>query len=376
MDAAVDTAVVGATRAERTPASDRPSNRMLWLVGFGAWTALALLAMKQSALSLAYRGQRVQWPQLVAAGSLDWYTCALFIPPLLWLVRRKPLERATWPARLPIYLATTLGFAIAKYALTVPLVRRIFGAQRTLGSVLAGNMISEMMIFWAVVGVLHAVEFYRRFREARGPGDVAPSATRRVAARRRCARSCTRTSCSTRSTRRRRWCIATRTPRTRCSRSSASCSATRSAATRGTRRRCARSWSSRPLSEHHADAVRRPAHGPPPHPVRARVGARADVRAPTARGERAGARRSSRLDGGACVEIEAARDGDNLILAVRDNGSGESSVSSDGLGIGLANTRARLAALYGARAELRLTPRPSGGMEAALRLPLRVAPER
>jgi LytS/YehU family sensor histidine kinase len=84
----------------------------------------------------------------------------------------------------------------------------------------------------------------------------------------------------------------------------------------------------------------------------------------------------SRLEGVGCVEIEAVRDGDSLILAVRDNGSGESGAERDGLGIGLANTRARLAALYGERAGLRLTQRPAGGMEAALRLPLRLAPER
>jgi two-component system, LytTR family, sensor kinase len=78
-----------------------------------------------------------------------------------------------------------------------------------------------------------------------------------------------------------------------------------------------------------------------------------------------------RLDGPGCVEIEASREGDRLVLSVRDNGSGEGDGAREGLGIGLANTRARLAALYGERAELRLIPRVNGGMEAALRLPLR-----
>lgn len=375
MDAAVDSPAVGATRAERTPASDRPSNRMLWLVGFGAWTALALLAMTQSALSLAYRGQRVQWPQLVAAGLLDWYTCALFIPPLLWLVRRKPLERATWPTRLPIYLATTLGFAIAKYALTVPLVRRIFGAQRSLGSVLAGNMISEMMIFWAVVGVLHAVEFYGRFREreAQAMSLRAQLGESQLAALRAQLHPHflfnALNAATTLVHRDANAADAMLTQLGELLRHSL-----RSDARHETSLREELVFLDRYLS------IMRTRFGDQLTVHRRIPSTLEEALVPTfvlqPLVENALEHGVSRLDGGSCVEIEAARDGDNLILVVRDNGSGESSVSSDGLGIGLANTRARLAALYGARAELRLTPRPSGGMEASLRLPLRVAPER
>jgi len=83
-----------------------------------------------------------------------------------------------------------------------------------------------------------------------------------------------------------------------------------------------------------------------------------------------------RMHGPGCVEIEARREDDTLVLSVRDNGSGEQGMAREGLGIGLANTRARLQALHGSAAELRLAPRANGGMEAALRLPLRFVPER
>jgi signal transduction histidine kinase len=373
MDAAMDSAVASAARTER--ASERPSNRMLWLVGFGAWTALALLAMTQSALSLAYRGQRVQWPQLMAAGLLDWYTCALFIPPLLWLVRRMPLERTTWPTRLPIYLATTLAFAIAKYALTVPLVHRIFGAQRTLGSVLAGNMISEMMIFWAVVGVLHAVEFYRRFREreAQAMSLRAQLGESQLAALRAQLHPHflfnALNAATTLVHRDANAADAMLTQLGELLRHSL-----RSDARHETSLRDELVFLDRYLS------IMRTRFGDQLTVHRQIPSALDEALVPTfvlqPLVENALEHGVSRLEGGGCVEIEAAREGDTLILAVRDNGSGESSASSDGLGIGLANTRARLAALYGARAELRLTPRPGGGMEAALRLPLRVTPAR
>jgi LytS/YehU family sensor histidine kinase len=59
------------------------------------------------------------------------------------------------------------------------------------------------------------------------------------------------------------------------------------------------------------------------------------------------------------------------VLAVRDNGTSDRTDAHAGLGIGLTNTRARLAALYGDAAELSLRPRAGGGTEVVLRLPFR-----
>ncbi|HEX7941218.1 MAG TPA: ATP-binding protein, partial [Gemmatimonadaceae bacterium] len=81
-----------------------------------------------------------------------------------------------------------------------------------------------------------------------------------------------------------------------------------------------------------------------------------------------------RVEGRGCVEIDAARDGDSLVLTVRDNGAGERGDTHAGLGIGLTNTRARLDALYGDAAALTLRPRPAGGTEVMLRLPFRLVP--
>ena len=357
------------------PANTRPSSRQFWLVGFAAWTALALLATTQSALSLAYRGQRVQWAQLLAWGLLDWYTCALFIPPLLWLVRRAPLERATWPTRLPIYVAATFAFAIAKYALTVPLQRGFFGAQRTLGGALAGNLISEMMIFWAVVGVLHAVEFYRRFqeREAQALALRAQLGESQLAAlRAQLHPHFLFNALNAATTLVHRDANAADTMLTQLGellrhtlRSDARHETTlleelgfldRYVSIMRTR------FGDQLTVQRHIPSTLTPALVP------------TFVLQPLV--ENALEHGVSRLEGAGCVEIEAARDGDDLILTVRDNGAGDGGAERDGLGIGLTNTRARLAALYGARAELRLTPRPNGGMEAALRLPLRLVPER
>jgi two-component system, LytTR family, sensor kinase len=70
------------------------------------------------------------------------------------------------------------------------------------------------------------------------------------------------------------------------------------------------------------------------------------------------------------VEVAAKRDGDDVILTVRDNGPGPNGVKSDsGVGVGLRNTQARLQQLYGTRQHFELRRAEGGGTIARIRLP-------
>jgi two-component sensor histidine kinase len=76
------------------------------------------------------------------------------------------------------------------------------------------------------------------------------------------------------------------------------------------------------------------------------------------------------------VEVSAEADGAALVLRVRDDGPGPAA-SGGGAprGIGLANTRARLAALYGGRQRLELDAGAEGGACVTVVIPLRHAAE-
>ncbi|NUQ94083.1 MAG: histidine kinase [Gemmatimonadaceae bacterium] len=74
------------------------------------------------------------------------------------------------------------------------------------------------------------------------------------------------------------------------------------------------------------------------------------------------------------VEVRAARDAGDLVLTVRDNGAGPAKDAREG--VGLTNTRARLAQLYGARQRLTLRAGEAGGAVVEVRLPYHTAAER
>ena len=70
--------------------------------------------------------------------------------------------------------------------------------------------------------------------------------------------------------------------------------------------------------------------------------------------------------------MHAARDGDDLVLTVRDTGAGLQGATSPGTHFGLQQVRDRLATLYGTAASLTLVAAggAEGGTCATVRLPI------
>jgi two-component system LytT family sensor kinase len=69
------------------------------------------------------------------------------------------------------------------------------------------------------------------------------------------------------------------------------------------------------------------------------------------------------------IELRGFREDGNLVLTVSDNGAGISDEGPGREGIGVANTRARLAELYGAKQKFELVNRPEGGLCVRITIP-------
>ena len=133
----------------------------LWGWGFAAYTALGLMSAMQNAVNITRAGQTVDWPALLANRLLDNYGYALFVPPIFLLVRRFPLDRPHWVRSTPILLAATLAFVYVKCVFLEPLGDTLLPASWGFSAHLFG----EMYDIWSIVVVAQAIEFYRRAQE-------------------------------------------------------------------------------------------------------------------------------------------------------------------------------------------------------------------
>jgi signal transduction histidine kinase len=73
------------------------------------------------------------------------------------------------------------------------------------------------------------------------------------------------------------------------------------------------------------------------------------------------------------IDVHSRRDGDWLVLEIRDNGTGLAPGERPRDGVGLSTTRARLDRLYGEYHELTLANRSGGGFVARIRIPFQLS---
>ena len=100
-------------------------------------------------------------------GWLPWVPVAMLAPVLMWLAIRWPLDRGRWHSTLPLHLAAMAAFIglheLVAALLLQPYVDLPFGfsfvKQLTYRSVI------DAILYWAVVGVTHAIRAAREARE-------------------------------------------------------------------------------------------------------------------------------------------------------------------------------------------------------------------
>jgi len=124
------------------------------LIGVAA-TALALLTTAQEGIALLYAGQAVPWLGLFKARLVDWYACALFVPLLIGLVRRYPIDRPRWPHHLPVLLLAALPVAVAKEAVFVAVGNVFRPGLFDLATILSEDLSYEVMAVWAMTAACH-----------------------------------------------------------------------------------------------------------------------------------------------------------------------------------------------------------------------------
>ncbi len=153
------------------PAPARPRYGLRWPVVLGVAT---LLAAVSSALAVSFTralGRPVtNWTTLILLNATYWYVWAVFTPSIVWISQHFRFERQGLSRALLVHVPSVAIFSLAHIA-------AMTGAQWWLASThpyswwaevkrsALMNFDWEMMTYWAIAGLSHAVLYYRESRD-------------------------------------------------------------------------------------------------------------------------------------------------------------------------------------------------------------------
>ena len=138
----------------------------VWLIVFACWTMLALLFASQTLLYYAYAGNKVSSWRVIVPALADWYLWAALTPIIAWLARRAPIVSGRWRRALLVHVPASIAFAMLKLALRVMLghVSQML-ATMTLRNLMLAQFHLNLITYWVIAGLAHAVDYHRKFRE-------------------------------------------------------------------------------------------------------------------------------------------------------------------------------------------------------------------
>jgi signal transduction histidine kinase len=139
---------------------------------FLCWTLLGLVFSSQSYVYYAVRGGDVRWLPTLTWVFAEWYSWAALSPFILWLARRFRIERGRWSRALTVHLMAGVLFSIIHAALQAAVNQLPLGfghAPRPFGELfkylILENYSISLLTYWALVGMSHAAEYYRRYQD-------------------------------------------------------------------------------------------------------------------------------------------------------------------------------------------------------------------
>jgi len=129
----------------------------IWL----GWTALALFFATSLWLNYLARGQPASFRASLLVSLSEWWIWALLTPVVVGLARRWPIARPHLPTRLLLHVAAGLALATVKVLLERVVRTWIFGVAPYL---LPSNLALHFLVYWAIVVLTFAEAYHRKSR--------------------------------------------------------------------------------------------------------------------------------------------------------------------------------------------------------------------
>ena len=143
-----------------------------WMVFAGFWTLTAISFAAQFFFSTRHSALPVSWSQALLSSLADWYLFALLSVPIFRLARRFRFHRANWASMLVIHFTASLYFSLLYIALRSGLaifqswmIHSPLSFTLTFQQLFIKAFHLNLWIYWVVITVSHALDYYQRFHE-------------------------------------------------------------------------------------------------------------------------------------------------------------------------------------------------------------------
>lgn len=155
---------------------------MPWVRWFGLWTLLGLVSSVQ--IFVAHHRLATNpytWAQALLAGLASWYLWGLLSPAVAWLGRRFQVDRANFGRHFFIHLGASLDLALLHLAVTVWVQGAGPGSfAQKLVDAFALYFHWNVVVYWAILGIVHALDYHRAVEEHRAQTAKAPRPAQRL----------------------------------------------------------------------------------------------------------------------------------------------------------------------------------------------------
>jgi two-component system, LytTR family, sensor kinase len=146
-----------------------------WAVIIGAWAMLGVIYAGQVYMAVRAEGMHHSAWRIFSWGILTWLAWAPLTPAMLWLARHHSLAGEAWKRSLPFHIPAFLLLSAIHSAAAVAITLNVkpfdnMGSGPTAFwprflSRMQGYFFSDLLVYGAVVGVCYAIDYYHKYRE-------------------------------------------------------------------------------------------------------------------------------------------------------------------------------------------------------------------
>ncbi|HYX42287.1 MAG TPA: histidine kinase, partial [Pyrinomonadaceae bacterium] len=145
-----------------------------WFAVFGCFTLVGLMFAGQWYVGYTANGYPVTWTQVLTWALTEWEIWALLSPFILLVARRFYIDRQNWRKTVAVHLLLGIGFSFIQLVMQAAAEQWATwawepGEQMTFqGSfyhLLTKKLHLNLLTYFVIIGVSNAIEYYRRYQE-------------------------------------------------------------------------------------------------------------------------------------------------------------------------------------------------------------------